>query len=280
MLFGDMSVFKVDKDIKPFSWIMLFSLIDFAVYFLCDSILLFLAYYAVGILLKCLVSAWNHHHQHSFMFKKDIFNRLFEVFLGLQTGCSTHLWVLHHVLGHHPHYLDQNKDESGWKKKNGETMSMLEYTFVITATSYYRAFKVGNKYPKRQKEFVFWGLITFGILAALIFFRPMAGFFVFALPMLTTLTLTSWTTYDHHAGLDTEDPYKATYNIMNPLYNKLSGNLGYHTAHHLKPGVHWSKLPELHSTIEDKIPEELFVKSTFDFLLPIKEKPSKTAHSL
>ena len=46
---------------------------------------------------------------------------------------------------------------------------------------------------------------------------------------------------------------------MSPIYNLLTGNLGYHTAHHHKQGLHWSRLPELHEKIKDKIPENLYL---------------------
>mgnify|MGYP001440518359 CR=1 FL=1 len=38
----------------------------------------------------------------------------------------------------------------------------------------------------------------------------------------------------------------------------LTGNLGFHTAHHHRPGMHWSKLPTLHAEILPKIPKEAF----------------------
>ena len=60
---------------------------------------------------------------------------------------------------------------------------------------------------------------------------------------------------------DTQNEFEASYNNLNPIFNLLTGNLGYHTAHHHKMGVHWSKLPDLHATIADKIPQELYRKS-------------------
>lgn len=39
-------------------------------------------------------------------------------------------------------------------------------------------------------------------------------------------------------------------------------NLGYHTAHHKRPGTHWSLLPDVHEGIKDEIPAEL-VQTSF-----------------
>ena len=208
---------------------------------------------------KMLICAWNHHHQHTGTYRIKLLDRLLEFFYALHTGVTTHLWRLHHVLGHHLNYLDQSKDESRWKRDSGKAMGEWEYSFVVAATAYSRGYKVGERYPKIRGMFVRYTIITFCILAVLIWFNPVAAFFIFILPMLTSLLLTAWTTYDHHSGLQTDDVFSASRNNVGRMYNILTGNLGYHTAHHYKQGVHWSKLPQLHEKIKSKIPPELIV---------------------
>jgi fatty acid desaturase len=64
---------------------------------------------------------------------------------------------------------------------------------------------------------------------------------------------------------------------MHPVFNLCTGNLGYHTAHHVKPGLHWSRLPEYHATIAHKIPAHLYLKAGFPWtLFPVKEASSQT----
>ena len=53
----------------------------------------------------------------------------------------------------------------------------------------------------------------------------------------------------------------ASRNRESRLYNALTGNLGLHTAHHKRPGLHWSLLPELHERIRHRIPDERIVTS-------------------
>lgn len=76
--------------------------------------------------------------------------------------------------------------------------------------------------------------------------------------MITGLFLAVYTTYDHHAGLESESHYESSYNIMAPWYNLITGNLGYHKAHHMKGSLHWSKLPEFHREIAEKIEEKYY----------------------
>ena len=261
-------MFRFKEDRKPVAFVMAATALDVVAYLSLSSLWMLIVYWLVMIVPKGLIAPWNHHHQHCMTFKSSVLNRLLELSYAYHTGMSTHLWVLHHVLGHHLNYLDQTKDQSRWRRKSGARMGVIEYSFNVTVTAYWRAFQVGRRHPKQQRIFLSFAFVTFGILAALIYHRPLAGFFVFALPMFVTLLYTSWVTYDHHAGLDSQDPYEASYNIMNPWFNRLTGNLGYHTAHHSKQGLHWSKLPAYHETIKDDIPAPMFVKSTFDVFLP------------
>ena len=83
--------------------------------------------------------------------------------------------------------------------------------------------------------------------------------------MITGLTLTAWATYNHHSDLDTKNKFEASRNILDPFYNLMTGNLGYHTAHHIKHGLHWSKLPEFHSSIENQIPDHCYLEAGVPF---------------
>jgi fatty acid desaturase len=186
----------------------------------------------------------------------------------LHTGITTNAWVLHHVLGHHLNYLDQKKDESGWKRKDGTTMGVIEYTLTIALTGYTRAYRVGRQHPKFQRSFLTMGTIVFLLLCVLATINWFNALFVFIIPMIHGLLITSWHTYSHHAGLDTDSHFEASYNIMNKWYNTLTGNLGYHTAHHYRQGVHWSLLPELHRKIEHQIPAHLYREFTLADLFP------------
>jgi fatty acid desaturase len=265
-------VFRHPQDKLPVAAVAALTCLDFGVYLNVDHVGMLCAYWLLMVIPKGVISAWNHHHQHSFTFRSPWLNRALEMSYAMHTGVTTHLWLLHHVLGHHVNYLDQTKDESRWQRKDGTRMGVLEYTLVVSATAYPRSFQVGRRHPKLQRTFVAFGLLTVTIATVLVWYRPLPGLFVFVLPMVCTLMFTAWVTYDHHAGLLTDDPFQASYNIPNRWFNVLTGNLGYHTAHHYKQGVHWSQLPALHETIKAKIPAQLYRKSTFDAALTVLEE--------
>lgn len=186
---------------------------------------------------------------------------MIEFFYALHTGVTTNLWVLHHNYGHHNNFLDQTKDQSRWTRDDGTQMNEIEYSLLIAATAYYRGYQVGKEHPKEQRVFILYTFFTFTFVIGLMTYQPMAGLFLFVLPMIVGLLITAWTTYDHHAGLNTENEFEASFNNVNRWYNLFTGNLGYHTAHHYKQGLHWSKLPQLHEKIKDKIPDELIQRT-------------------
>lgn len=265
------SVFRHSQDQIPVALVTALTCLDLVLYFTVENVAVLCAYWLLMVIPKGLISAWNHHHQHAFTFHSPWLNRALEMSYAMHTGVTTHLWLLHHVLGHHVNYLDQTKDESRWARKDGKQMGVIEYTLAVSLTAYYRSFQVGRRYPKLQRTFVAFGLLTLALVAVLVWFKPIPALFLFVLPMICTLLFTSWVTYDHHAGLDSDNPFEASHNIMNRWFNTLTGNLGYHTAHHYKHGVHWSQLPGLHDTIKHKIPAHLYRKSTFDVALPDAE---------
>jgi fatty acid desaturase len=243
--------------------ILVLSAVDLGVYLLLDSPWLLVGYWLLGVVPKGIVSCWSHHHQHVLTFRSAALNRVYELCLALHTGMTTNLWVLHHVLGHHVNYRDQTVDESRWKRLDGERMGVVEYTLNVAGTAYYRAYQVGKRCPRHQRLFLLWAAITLVVVAGLVWQRPLQALFVYVVPMVTTLLYTSWVTYDHHAGLQTDDPFEASYNADNYWFNLFTGNLGYHTAHHHRQAVHWSMLPELHGEIANRIPKHLSRKTLF-----------------
>lgn len=261
------SLFRHKEDRLPVIIISMLTVLDFILYFIVDNFFIFFCYFLVMLLPKGVICAWNHHHQHLFTFRNHALNRLLELAYALHTGVTTNLWRLHHVLGHHLNFLDQEKDESRWQRKDGTEMGVVEYTLDVALTAYPRGYSVGKRYPKQLKPFVIFSVITFIVVAALVWYKPAAGLMLFVLPMAASLLFTAYVTYEHHSGLDTQNEFEASYNNLNPVYNILTGNLGYHTAHHHKQGVHWSKLPELHASIESKIPGNLYRKSIITRLI-------------
>ena len=238
---------------------------DLSIFWFSPSLLLPIFWAIFSLNIKGWICSWNHHHQHVKFFVPAWANRLIELIMGLQTGIVGEAWVLHHTLGHHLNYLDQSKDESAWRSRSGRLMSRLEYTLKVTITAYPLALKVGKKHAKSRMRLIQNLLLTAAALSVFAWINWVNTLIIFVIPMVSLLFLTVYVTYDHHAGLDETDPYRATYNITDRWYNFFTCNLGYHTAHHLQCGRHWSELPQFHEEIKAKIPAHLYQEAGIPF---------------
>lgn len=242
-------MFRHREDRVPTLLVTLLFTFDVAMFFLVDSPWALALWCVLGIVPKGCVCAWNHHHQHVPVFHATLLNRLLELMYGLQTGATGNAWLLHHSLGHHVTYLDQSSDQSRWLRRDGTKMHIAEYSLAVALTAYPRAWAVGRRYPRHRRTFLLMGLLTLTVVVAALVHRPLPALLVFVLPAVISLIGTAWATYAHHAGKSTDSVFANCNNVTMPLYNLVTGNLGYHAAHHYRSGVHWSKLPELHKEI-------------------------------
>ena len=156
-------LFHYREDRWPIAIILMLTTLDFILYFTVENIAVLIPYYLIMIIPKALICSWNHHHQHHPTLRHAALNRGLEFFYALHTGVTTHLWRLHHVLGHHKNFLDQTKDESRWKRKDGSKMGVVEYSLSVALTAYPRGYRVGKKYPKQLRLFLVCSLITFPV---------------------------------------------------------------------------------------------------------------------
>jgi fatty acid desaturase len=249
-----------------FTIILVFG-IDLVVFLFSPSLLIPIAWAVFSLSIKGLICCWNHHHQHCKFFTVSWANNLIELIMGLHTGVVGEAWSLHHTLGHHINYLDQTKDESAWKTSSGRSMSRWEYTLKVGLMAYPKAFRVGNLHQKSRNKLIINIFLTILVLSGLAWINWLRTLIIFIIPMIILLFMTVHETFDHHSGLDEKNAYAATYNITDRWYNFFTCNLGYHTAHHLQCGRHWSELPQFHRSIQSQIPAHLYRKATFPFAL-------------
>ncbi len=212
------------------------------------------------VLVSMFVAPINHHHQHLNSFRAPWQNRIYDLVLALQTGIAPFAWVLHHNIGHHVNYLNQRPharpDESKWTRRDGSTMGRVEYTIDLVLHHQIDIVRLGLRHRRYLRPFLWMKLPLWTILGLALWYNPVNAFLAILLPGFLTLVHTAWATYEHHAGFHPTSHYDASFNNTNPLYNFMTCNLGLHTAHHLRPGVHWSLLPAIHAEILDRIPSK------------------------
>jgi fatty acid desaturase len=253
------TILKYKADRGPVGYVLTVFALRLALWGLASPLVCVLSVVPLSVL-GMFIAPINHHHQHVNSFRRAWLNRVYELVLGLQSGAGPYNWVLHHNLGHHLNYLNQpphdRPDESRWTRADGTRMGRLEYSVRLLASHQVDIVRVGLRHPRYFRYFLAMKLPLWGLIGVGLWLRPLETVLIFLLPAFITLCHTIWATYEHHAGCEAGDHLTASRNRDNRLYNALTGNLGLHTAHHKRPGLHWSLLPELHEKIRSRIPEE------------------------
>lgn len=256
-----MSLYRRRADIQPSFIVFAVLAVQLWALLTLESTLALLAVAAGLLLFSACPGAISHNHHHTMTFRPRWMNRLYEVILFLETGIPPFAWTLHHNIGHHQHYLNPALDPSAWQTRDGSTMSRIRYDLYNAAMVYPEVIRIGRQRPKLLRQFLIWTAISLAVLAFLIWLAPKQALILFVLPMPIMLVGLLDNTYQQHQGLDMSSDHTASRNTTSRLYNLISWNLGYHTAHHLHPGVHWSELPALHEQIRDQIPPHLICDS-------------------
>jgi fatty acid desaturase len=97
----------------------------------------------------------------------------------------------------------------------------------------------------------FVSMAVIGSVSIFLFWLNAFGFVTFfLLPWTVLLFGMGYNNYDHHVGCNMTGKYDSANNFVNFYYTVLSFNEGYHVAHHLNPGLHWSLLPNIHDVVE------------------------------
>ena len=258
------TVLKYKADRGPIAYTLTVFAVRLALFALAGPLVCAISVIPLAVL-GMFIAPINHHHQHINSFRAAWLNRIYDLVLAVQTGVGPYNWVLHHNLGHHVNYLNQppheRPDESHWTRADGTQMGRFEYTLHLLFHQQIDSIRIGLRHTRYLRYFLLMKLVMWALLGLGLWYRPFETVLVFMLPAFITLVYTIWATYEHHAGCAPNNHLDASRNRDNRIYNALTGNLGFHTAHHKRPGLHWSLLPELHEQIRDQIPEEQILET-------------------
>ncbi|MFZ5757300.1 MAG: fatty acid desaturase family protein [Pseudomonadota bacterium] len=257
------ALFRHRADIPAALFVLAVFALQLTVFFLVEDPVDAIGWVVLLMLAQVSCGAICHNHHHVNIFTWRPLNRALEVVMYLQTGTSPFSWTIHHNIGHHHEYLDPQRDPSAWLHADGRPMSRIYYDLVNAAQIYPKIWNIGRQHPVLFTRFKRWFLISNLVLLGFFLVDPLMTLIVFIVPMLILLVLLLDNTFLQHSGLALDDHLVASRSVENRLYNLTSWNLGYHVAHHMQPGIHWTELPALHARIRAQIPPHLITTSLF-----------------
>lgn len=208
------------------------------------------------LLLTCWFSFFGavatHNAIHCPVFQRRWQNRVFQLVLTLTYGHPVSAYVPGHNLSHHKHtqsrrdVMRTSKVRFRWNLLNGLLFAGRVSRDIFTADlRYFRA--MHRKNPPWFRQMVLEWVVYLGAAGALL----AVDWQKFLLYVVIPHQYAAWgiitMNYLQHDGCDEGSEYNHSRNFVGALVNWFTYNNGYHTIHHIEPGLHWSLLPAAHA---------------------------------
>jgi fatty acid desaturase len=253
-------IFKYRADARPFALVTLAFALSLAPFFF-DLPWPAEVAYAIGLLAVRRYAPYaQHNHGHLPTFNSRALNAVYDFLLAQTTGYPTSQWELHHNRGHHRNYLTPELDVARIVDlKTGRPMARWWYAVRGFFTIARDCWRIGlTERRKGQKSLLpKWTIETVVQIAftvALVYLSAWKATLFFIIPNVLSALFIWWESYPHHHETPGTHVYDGSVTTLSPFFNRQAFNIGHHTAHHERPTMHWSLLPQRTEQILSQIP--------------------------
>ena len=223
--------------------------------------------YAVGIF--TLIGKTNyllHLHIHRPFSRVRALNLLFDLSLSAVSGMTASNWRIQHLYGHHRGIDRPYRGERAWHMETYSVLRAVSFSVMTLPETFYapiaESFRKGVLANITSPISYRWAfceqMLQIAFVAALLAWQPRVTL-TYLLPWYAvTHFIARYVDYLNHYGCDesSDNPYLRANNSLSWWFNFSTHNFGYHTAHHIRPGAHWTELPAIHKTLADKVPAQ------------------------
>ncbi|MGB0916958.1 MAG: fatty acid desaturase family protein [Flavobacteriales bacterium] len=227
--------------------------------------------YGVYLHLSVAVSVMVHNHKHVPMWKNKWLNVLTDNWLTVFYGFPVFAWVPTHMINHHVHVNTEKDYTRTWRyTEKNNLLTLITYPTLSgknqqpAVKSYYF-----SQWKKDRSKFWFLTLqlasLFTWLIAAFVIDWYSALIYV-VIPQQVSLFSVLIFNYVQHIHTDEKSEYNNCRNFTGWGLNTFLLNNGYHTAHHMAPGLHWSKLKTKHEEVNEKIDQNLNENSFWWFI--------------
>lgn len=227
---------------------------------------LYLLPFSCYLAIACGTISHNHNHCPTFVSKRA--NNAFGHVLTIFYGYPTLMWIPTHNINHH-HFVNRSGDATiTWRYTNRHNLFVAVTYFFVS--SYFQREPI-NRYIVRAKlsnrhlyrrimfQYAFWAAFFVGMLAlsVALHFHERLGLFVWffslVVPAFCSVSVIMFFNYIQHVHADAWSENDHSRNFTSKAFNFCFFNNGFHTAHHVHPGLHWSALPAAHAEMAHAI---------------------------
>jgi beta-carotene hydroxylase len=228
--------------------------------------------YALYVWMGITLAVISHNHNHVSMWRSKWLNLATSCVISIFYGFPAIGWVPTHNQNHHRY--NNREGDSGRSPiffRSNHLLALLTYP-VITGINQQGDIVQFLRELWRRDRRGFWMaateyLVFFGFLAAVFLADWRKALMLHLIPQQVALFAIQIVNYVQHVEADAESDWNHSRNFVSPSLNALLFNNGYHTVHHLKPGVHWSQTPSLHAKHASQIPADLQITSWWAYML-------------
>lgn len=221
--------------------------------------------YIIYLFLSVAVAVIIHNHNHLPIWRDKLMNTLTDWWLTVFYGFPIFAWIPTHNKNHHR--LNNREGDYTITYRFSEKNNLVTLLTYPSISGFYqqKAIKLYLKEQYEKDRTRFWlclsqyAILAMWLAAAFIIDWKKALLFVF-IPQQVSLFSVLIFNYVQHVHANEESEYNHSRNFTG-LLNFFLFNNGYHTAHHDKAGIHWSKVPEEHRKIEMHIDKSLNERS-------------------
>ncbi len=171
-------------------------------------------------------------------------------------------WIVCPFFGHSPegyfsHHMGMHHIENNMPEDTSCTMGYQRDSLKSFLLYFFRFITLGAKntffylyYRKRKKlyeRFSAGEILYYFFCIGMCFVNLKATLLVFVVPLFFCRLVSMLGNWTQHAFIDGEDPanaFKNSVNCINTSYNQMCWNDGYHVIHHLRPGMHYTDMPQ------------------------------------
>ncbi len=203
-----------------------------------------------------------HNHNHSPTFKSRRANGLLNNWATVFYGFAAFNWIPTHNNNHHKFQNAPGDATITWRWSNRHNLlTALPYPFVsmICQVPLIDAYikKAKREKPAYYRRLMFDLAVCWIFPLALTLVDWRATLWAIWIPRGFSLYAIIWLNYAQHVHCDPYDDWNHSRNFTGRMANWFLFNNGYHTVHHITPGLHWSLVPAAHAEVEHRIHPEL-----------------------
>lgn len=225
----------------------------------------------------CIIA---HNHMHHPTFRGRMWNSVFQLLLMFGIGQPPTGIITAHNERHHGH-PDGEEDfvRTNLVGFRSNALNLLAFPFVSIATMFREKPGDLKRWRKTRprlfrqallERIVFWSTI----IPALVMDWKSTLLYL-GLPWISAQLMLIGVNLLQHQDCDMGSEYDHSRNVTGRFANWFLLNNGFHTAHHLRPSMHWSRLPDYHEKhIRPRINPALDHKSFTGLLIERLRRPA------